>query len=124
MLFQEHIIKNCDELRFGHVCNIAPQENAKQLQPHSPVAVCTCRFPNKARSLLDSIQAWKDMEEANAQAFSNRLQATFLRGSRPAVKQTSSPTENSRRMSTDSLRSLVSSPTRSNSAKRAFLVAR
>ena len=77
-----------------------------------------------ARNLLDSIQAWKDMEEANLQAFKNKLQATFLQGTKSAVKQPTDPVEISMQRSTDSLRSLASSPTRSSSAKRATLVAR
>lgn len=64
------------------------------------------------------------MEEANVQAFSNRLQATFLQGSKAAGKQPTSPVENSMQRATDSFQSLASSPMRTSSAKRATLVAR
>lgn len=87
-----------------------------------------CRFPGKARALADSVQAWTDMQEANAQAFSNKLEASFLHGGRHAPKAASPISNDSRRTSSESLVTPASSPTRSatrtSSTKRAVLVAR
>ncbi|KAL0040404.1 hypothetical protein WJX77_006208 [Trebouxia sp. C0004] len=86
------------------------------------------RFPGKARALADSIQAWTDMQEANAQTFSNKLEASFLHGGRHALKASSPISIDNRRMSSESFVTPASSPTRSatktSSTNRAVLVAR
>ena len=87
-----------------------------------------CRFPGKARALADSIQAWHGMQEENAQAFNNKLEASFLHSGRHAPKASSAISNDSRRMSSESLTTPASSPSRSiaktSSTKRAVLVAR
>ncbi|KAL3144405.1 hypothetical protein ABBQ32_004156 [Trebouxia sp. C0010 RCD-2024] len=88
------------------------------------------RFPAKARALAESIQAWHDMQEENAQAFRNKLDATFIRKTKDANEPASVLSNDSRRESSESLLALgvIGSPgkplARSSSAKRAVLVAR
>lgn len=87
-----------------------------------------CRFPGKARGLADSIQAWHDMQEENAQAFKNKLDATFIQKSKPTPRAASALSNDSRRESSESLVTLGGSPSKhlskTSSTKRAVLVAR
>ena len=87
-----------------------------------------CRFPSKARALADAIQAWHDLQEEDAQAFKNKLDATFIQKTKHAPIVNSVLSNDSRRESSESLVSLGGSPgqhlNRSPSARRAVLVAR
>ena len=97
---------------------------------HLMAFTCACRFPAKARALADSIQAWHDMQEENAHALKNKLDATFILKTQDVTRQASVLSNDSRRESSESLLALgiSGSPSkplaRSSSAKRAVLVAR
>lgn len=92
--------------------------------------VSECRFPGRARALADSIQAWLDMQGENAQAFRNKLDATFIQRTKHVPKPASVMSNDSRRESSESLIALSDSGSpakplvRTSSSKRAVLVAR
>lgn len=89
-----------------------------------------CRFPGRARALADSIQGWLDMQEENAQAFKNKLDATFIQKTKLVPKPASVMSNDSRRESSQSLIALSDSGSpakplaRTSSSKKAVLVAR
>lgn len=105
---------------YTHVSQIAAYDQ--------DVGHAMCRFPSKARALADSIQAWNGMQEQNAQAFSNRLEAAFLHSGKHVLKASSTVGNDSMRESSQSLTTPASSPTKSiartSSTKRAVFVAR
>lgn len=96
----------------------------------SPFLASACRFPGRARALADSIQAWHDMQEENAQAFRNKLDATFIQKIQHIPQPASVLTNDSRKDSSESLKALSASESsgkplaRTSSSKRAVLVAR
>ena len=89
-----------------------------------------CRFPGRARALADSIQAWLDMQQENAQAFKNKLDATFIQKTKRVPQPASVMSNDSRRESSESLTALDDSGSpakplaRTSSSKRAVLIAR